>query len=333
MAQLTKKSPIVEVFTKASLNSKFNSEVEKSDYKDAVEYIKELAANPNPMNRYELNQIVAYVVDNTLDVRLNYLPLVAEVKNTGFQERPKFKVKTQGITAYWQAIGSTTQRSKVGYKYADLVIEELSARPVAEWAEIAAGRYNFEELIRDVTNEFEIKVAQKVQDTLYATFSGLSSPNYASGSGVVAASFDPLLTAMQRFGRCTIVGDHAAIQKLTVLTGFTGTSQLQMSDDIINEHNQNGFIGTYKGAAVVKLDNPYVGLTGFNTALNQGLIYIVPSVSDEMKTVKVQFAGNVVPMEGTNIEDGSYEQRFDKHMGCGVVAARHALSVYEDTSL
>jgi hypothetical protein len=329
MSVLTKQSPIIEIFSNAAFNANKMTEVQKADYKDAVEHIKELASNPNPNNRYELMQIVAYTVDNVIDARLNYLQYIAEVKNTAFNERPKFKVKTQGVTAFWQAVGSTTQKSKVGYKYADLKIEELSARPVAEWAEVAAGRYDFAELLRDVTNEFEVKVAQKVQNTLYATFSGLSSPNYASGSGLVATSFDPLLSAMQRFGRCAIVGDYEAVQKLPGLTVVAGRT----SDNIIDELNRNGFIGVYKGAPVVVLDNPYTGVTGFNTALDKGYIYIVPAVEDARKTVKVQFAGGVVPMEATNIGDGSYEMRFDKHMGCGVVAARHPLAVYEDTTL
>lgn len=127
------------------------------DYKDAVKIIKDLASNPNPMNLYELNQIIAYTVDTILDTRLNYIDLIAEVKRTAFDERPKFKTKTEGIKAYWQAIGGTADRSRVGHKYSGLEIEELSAMPVAEWAEVAAGRYDFAELLRDTANEFEIK--------------------------------------------------------------------------------------------------------------------------------------------------------------------------------
>ena len=334
MTKLNKKSAIVEICSQAALKKDFNSEVDKADYKDSIDHIKELASNPNPNNRYELNQIVAYTVDNVIDVRLNYLPLVAEVRNTDYQERPKFKIKTQGITAFWQAIGSTTERTKVGYKYGTLELEELSARPTAEWAEVASGRYDFAELIRDVTNEFEAKIAQKLQETLYATFSALESPNYSTGSGIVSANFDPLLIGMQRFANCAIICDFAAATKFASATGFiTADSTVQFSPNIIDEQIRNGFIGTYKGAPVIKLDNPYAGLTGFDTVLDAGYIYIVPAVSDQMKTVKVHFAGGTRAMEGTNIDDGSYEQRFDRLMGCGVLDARHPLAVYVDGSL
>lgn len=327
MSNLNKKSPIVETMAQATVGNKFN----ELDYKDSVSIIKELASNPNPMNLYELNQIVAYTVDTILDTRLSYVNLIAEVKKTGFDERPKFKTKTEGIKAFWQAIGGTPDRSKVGHKYSGLEIEELSAMPVAEWAEVAAGRYDFVELLRDTANEFEIKTAQKLQKTLYAAYEGFASPIYASGNGVIASAFDPLLSAMQRYGgRAAIVGDYEALQKLPNLTPISGRT----SDKIIDEVNDNGLIGTYKGASVVKLDNPYVGFEGYDTALDKGLIYIVPAASDDFKTLKVQFAGSVVPMQEQSIKDRSYTMRFDKHMGAGLVdAGRHALAVYKDETL
>jgi hypothetical protein len=288
-----------------------------------------MASNPNPNNRYELMQLTSFIVDNIIDVRLQYINYIADVKNTSFDERPKFKYKTEQVKAYWQAINATAQKSKTGYAYSGLEIEALSAFPVAEWAEVAAGRYDFMELTRDVANEFERKVNQKVQQTLYATFSGLSSPNYASGSGVVGTTFDPLLAKMQRFGRCAIVGDYEALQKLPALTALTSRT----SDNIIDEVNRSGIIGTYKNAPVVVLENPYDGLTGFNTVLDAGLIYIVPAIDAANKSLKVQFAGSIQPMDGTNIGDRSYEMRFDKHMGAGIVPVRHALAVYEDTTL
>ncbi|RPK31846.1 hypothetical protein [Paenibacillus xylanexedens] len=327
MSNINKRSAIIETMSKATTNKKYD----EMDYEDSVKLIKELASNPNPMNLYELNQIVAYSVDTILDTRLKYIEMIAEVKRTDFNERPKFKTKTEGIKAYWQAIGGTADRSKVGHKYSGLDIEELSAMPVAEWAEIAAGRYDFVELLRDTANEFEIKAAQKVQNTLYAGYEGLAAPIYASGNGVIANAFDPLLTAMQRFGgRAAIIGDYEALQKLPNLTSIQGRT----SDNIIDEVNSNGLIGTYKGAPVIKLDNPYVGFQGYETALDKGLIYIVPAASDDLKTLKVQFAGDVVPMQEQTIKDRSYTMRFDKHMGAGLVdAGRHTLAIYKDETL
>jgi hypothetical protein len=330
MSKISKRSPIVEVFSAATLDKNKMTEVQKADYSDSVGLIKELASNPNPMNLYELNQIIAYTVDSIIDTRLGYIDMVAEVKRTAFDERPKFKTKTEGIKAFWQAISGTADKSKVGHKYSGLEISELSAMPFAEWAEIASGRYDFAELIRDVANEFEAKAAQKVQDTLFSAFNGMASPNYASGTGIVAGSFDPLLTAMQRFGRTAIIGDFEALQKLPALTAIGGT----VSQNINDEFNKNGLIGVYKGSPVIKMDNPYAGFQGYDTVLNKGLIYILPILDDASKSLKVQFAGDTQPMQAQDLNDRSYTMRFDKHMGAGIVdAGRHTLAVYEDDSL
>ena len=77
MTNLAKQSAIIETMARASVGANFD----ELDYKDSVALIKELASNPNPMNLYELNQIVAYTVDTILDTRLNYVNLIAEVKN------------------------------------------------------------------------------------------------------------------------------------------------------------------------------------------------------------------------------------------------------------
>lgn len=327
MAKKTDK--IIEVFSTIYKKPEL-SEVQKQELSDVNKVISELASNPNPQNRYEISQIVAYTVDTLVKDQLNYLPRIADVRYTDYQERPKFKIKKDGIKVFWQAIGATPERSKVAFDYVDLKLQAITSKPYIEWADLASGRYDFSELVSDVLVETERSIAKKVQSTLYSAFSGLSSPNFASGSGFVKASFDPLLFAMRRFGQVSIVGDLQALAGLIQGTGFVGT---QGSQKLLDEQNANGYIGRYLGSDVVVLNNPIEKRTGFNTVLKRGYIYIVPSVSPELKPVKIQFAGDTMTQEGQNLDDGTYEMRFDKLAGVGVVGDRFSLSCYEDTSL
>lgn len=332
---VSKNSRVVQVFSQAYLNPKQQfTETFKEDYKKSLDFIKELAQDiKNPQNQYELSQIMTYIIDSLIKFRTNYLDVVGDVARTGYQERPQFKYRTQEVEAYWQAITSTADASRIGFAYEPLKAEALSSIPIAEWIEIADGRYDFGMMIEDVMNQFDIKIAQKVQGTLYAAMQGLPSPNYGSGNGVVANVFDELLNAMVRFGGgCAIVGDFEALQKLPNLTTISGGT----SDSIIDEVNRNGVIGTYKGAAVVRLVNSYVGLNGFDTALNRGYIYIVPNVRPDMKTLKLWFRGGIDSMSEQSFEDKSYRMRFDQLFGAGVVGVnkiRQPIAIYEDTSL
>lgn len=332
---VTKNSRIVQVFSKAFTNPQGQmTETFKEDYKKSIALIKELAQDiKNPQNQYLLNQIMTNVIDNLIRFNTNYLDIIGDVQRTGYEERPRFKYRTQEVEAFWQATASTADASRVGFAYESLKTEALSAIPVAEWIEIADGRYDFELLIQDVMNQFDIKIAQKIQSTLYAAMNGMPSPNFAAGNGLNQPAFDELLNAMMRFGGgCAIVGDFEALQKLPNLTGIGGN----VSDSVIDEFNRNGLIGTYKGAKVVKLVNPYVGLNGFETALNRGYIYIIPNVSREMKTLKLWFRGGIDSMFDQSFEDKSYRMRFDQLFGAGVVGVdkiRQPIAIYEDLSL
>lgn len=332
---VSKKSRIVQVFSQAYLNpNKEMNETLKSDFKASLAHIKELAQDiKNPQSRHELSEIMTYIIDSMIWFRTNYLDIIGDVQRTGLTERPQFKYRTQQVEAYWQAVTSTADASRIGFAYEPLKYEALSAIPIAEWIELADGRYDFGMMIDDVLNQFDIKIAQKVQNTLYSAMQGLPSPNYAAGNGIEQATFDKLLNAMQRFGgSCAIVGDYEALQKLPNLTEING----KISDNIVDEVNRSGVIGIYKGAQVVKLVNPYVGLTGFDTALNKGYIYIVPNVRPDMKTLKIWFPGGIDSMSEQQFEDKSYRMRFDQFMGAGVVGAdkvRQPIAVYEDTTL
>lgn len=340
MNKISKKSAIVELMAKAAMKKEMN-QTEKEDYKASIEIMNKLGQNiEHPVSRFELSQIIAYTVDTLLDVRVNdYLPLVGEVRTVGFQERPKFKTR-QGdvIRGYWVAEGSTPEISRIGYSYQDIQTEQLSAIASMEQADILYGRIEWDQILRDITNSFEYEIVKKVEDTLYAGFSAMPTPNYASGTGVIASTLDPLITAMSRFGQVTIVGDLAVVQKLTALSGFANPSATgggyQMSPNIIDEFHNNGFIGKYRGANVVALSNPYFGLAGYNTPLKKNLLYIVPAQNDVDKALKVLFRGEVTSMDKQVFEDRSYMLRFDKYMGAGLLnVPRYAMAVYEDTSL
>jgi len=321
MANITKDSLIVELFA-------FDK---KSDpaYKDAIDQIRELASRPTADNRFEIAQIISYAVDTSLNQRVEYLDLIADVKRTEYGIKAEFEIEIDELKAFIQAKGSTTERSKVGKKFATLSTQEVSVRPFVNFHDLAAGKVDIAQLIRRSTDKLENAIVKKVQNVLYAGFSGLSSPNYASGAGVVKANFDPIVMAMSRVGKPAIIGDAVILAKLTANAGFNS----YVPDQLAVEHNQNGFIGTYIGGNVVKLNNPFEAGSLVNTVLRQDLIYVVPAGSAEIRPLKVHFEGDVQFMEATNIDDKSYEIRLDKYIGVGLVGDVKYLGVYEDTTL
>jgi hypothetical protein len=325
-----KNDKAVEVFSALHLNKIKDSEVEVAEARAAI---RELAKNPNPINRYEIAQLLAFVVNDIINQKTQYIDLFADVKRVAIGEKAMFKIKKSGIKAYLQAKNGTTHRSRIMNAYQDVDTIEVSARPYVNLYELAAGKVNFDECITDAADEMEKKIVQEIEATLYAAFSGYSSPSYASGSGIVAATIDPMIRAMQRLGNTSIIGDINCIYKLADLSGFTvATTTYQFNDAAIAEFNKNGFIGNYKGSSVVKLNNPFARGSLSTTVLKQDLLYIVPSGAE--MPLKVVMEGDVESMDQTNINDNTMEVQLRKYFGSAIIYGDNPqIAVYEDTSL
>lgn len=331
MADISKDCQIVELFS-ANVNRNSQATVQANELKDANEFIKELASNPTPNNRYEIAQILRYVVDNQLNYSLDYLDQIADVQRVGYGERATFQIDLPGIKAFWQAKASTTERSKVGHKYTSLTTDEVSVRPAINFYDLVTGRTDFTKVASEAAFKMELAIAQRVQQVLYDAFSGLTSPNYAQGNGIVGATIDPIIFAIGRYGAVSILGDIECITKFTGLTGFNG----YVAQDYMKEANENGFLGRYKTANIVKMNNQYVpeDTTFATNVLRKDLLYVLPTGANKnLRPLKVVLEGEVQAMDATSINDKLYEVRMDKNVGVGIVAYRKMLGMYEDTSL
>lgn len=327
--QITKDSRIVEVFS----SELHNNVKDKNELKDAHEYIKELASNPTPDNRYEIGQIMSYIIDDGLTARVNYLELIGDVKQVNPGEKAQFQIEIDGLKAFWQAKSSTTERSQVSAKYVQLDTDEVSIRPQVNFHDVVTGKVNLVRIAESASRKMEIAIVKRVQDVVYSAFKDAigTSPNYATGSGVVKGEFNPILYAMRRAGgQASIVGDVEALSKFTELTGFNG----DVPTELAVEHNQNGMIGSYLGSPLVQLDNPFQPQSLTETELRKDLIYVIPNAEAGLKPVKIVLEGDTMSGDAVyDINSKITEFRFDKWVGAGVVGARKLLGVYEDSSL
>lgn len=324
---INKDSRIVEVFSKEMLKSK----VDHKEVKDAHEYIKELASNPNPNNRYEIAQIMSFIINDGLNERVNYIEQIADVKRTALGEKAQFQVEVDGVKAFFQAKSASTERSKVSTNYFGMETEEVSARPIVNFLDLVTGKVNLVDLANKATTQMELAIVKRIQDSVFAAFSSMSTPNYASGAGIAKAAFDPILHSMMRVsGGASIVGDIEALSKFTGIAGYNGV----VPDQYVVEQNQNGMIGSYLGGKLVKLNNPFESGSLTDTVLRKDLVYVIPNGPEELRPIKVQFEGGVQTMDApANINSKAVEFRFDQYVGVKVGAVRKLLGVYEDTSL
>ena len=328
--EIRKDSQIVDVALAAARNERIDSEVRAN----ADQLIKDLASDPNPHNKYQIAQLIKFGVDDIIKRDTNWLDNLADVKRVGFGDKAEFEVKLPGVKAFIQAKGATTPRTKNARKTVSLETLSVSARPVINIVELQNGLANAADLINDASYQMECAMNGYIENVLTTAAATWSAPYYGTGSGLVKGTLDPMIIHWLRAtGGATILGDIEQLNKLAALTGFqANNATLQFAGNIIDEQNQNAFIGTYLGANVAKLENPFAE-DGTDDLVFQkpNLLYILPNAVDAgMRPLKVVFEGDVFSTEATNIDDLSWEIRLDQYFNAGIAYGdRPYLSVYE----
>lgn len=137
------------------------------------------------------------------------------------------------------------------------------------------------------------------------------------------ATLDAQLAYFRRLGPVTLLGDHAAVSQLAPLVGMAmSATQTQFSNEMINEANENGFIGRYNGADVLSLTNSYFDGTT-DPVLATDWLYIIPGgMSGDARNLKIVNEGGVNSIEGQNIDDMTYEVRLDQWFGAAFVSGK-----------
>lgn len=190
------------------------------------------------------------------------------------------------------------------------------------------------DLIRDASYEMNVKEIQYIQSVLHSAADNWSTPFYGAGTGIVKSVLNPMIQHWMRTGAVSLLGDIAIISKLAEQTGFTAaTATQQYSPSVIEEVMRTGLIGTYYGARVVTLVNPFLN-DNVTPLIDTRRLYVLPSAaSSDMRPLKVVYEGDVQSTESTNIDDLAYEIRLDQWFGAGIVTGKTpTMSVYEDES-
>lgn len=277
---------------------------------------------------------MGYTVNEMTKPATDWLTHVADAKHVNYGEKAAFRVKLEGVTAFLQAKGGTPARSKIAHKQVTLDTIAVSARPVINLYELRTGRVQMADLIRDASYEMQLKQIQYIQQVLHAAATSWATPFYGTGSGIVKTVLNPMIQHWMRTGAVSLLGDIAIIAKLADQTGFTAaTATQQFSPSLIDEVIRTGVIGTYYGAKVVNLVNPYLS-DNVTPMIDTKRLYILPSAaSSDMRPLKVLYEGDVQSTESTNIDDLAYEIRLDQWFGAGIVIGKTpAMSVYVDST-
>lgn len=323
---ITRDSKFIKVLAAQARNERVDSD----KIEEAGAICAELMKDPNPQSMHQIAQTVAFTVDELQQKSLDFLNIVADIKNVGFNEKAAFKTKDYSIKAVIQAKGATTPRSFVADHQILVDTEEVSARPAMNILDFLRGSVSMGDLIR-LANEAMTNVKlKKIEKVLHASISAYGSPWYAKSTGG-AINQNTLNAQLEHFftmGDVAILGDFSAIGKLAGLTGMqiNATPTWQYSGDQIDERNRQGYIGSYNGASVVRMNNAF-DEDGVTPVLNRNWLYLIPGgLTADMRNLKIVNEGPVQSMSGQDINDRVYEVLLYQFFGVAFVTGKNPTS-------
>jgi len=317
--KIEKGMPIINVMAAMVRNERVDSNLTD----EASEIVHKLAEDMSPQNMHELGQIISFTVDETQQKALDFMNLFADVRNVSLGDRPMYRFPTKGIKAFIQATGATTARSYVTDRQFSLNTFEISSRPAINIWDIRMNRINMPDLIRQANDQFTMLKMKHVERVLHNGITYYGTPWYGSSTGSLSkTAIDTQLKHFRRLGNVTIIGD--SVEDFFGIQGQPiNSSTVQYSGSLLDEMNQNGFIGKYNGNNLVKLQNAYDD-DGVTPILNPAWYYILVSgVSRDQMNLKVLNEGPVYSMTQQTIDDHTFETELTQRFGSGFAVGSH----------
>ena len=325
--KIEKDQKIIKVMAAQARGERVDSNV----IEESSAIVNELAQDMSPQHQHEIGQLIAFTINELQQNSLNFMETFADVRTVGLGDRPMYRMKTAGIKAFIQATGATTARSYVTDRQFSINTFEIASRPAINIWDIRMNRINMPELIRDANKEFTMLKLLHVEKVLHDAISTYSSPFYGTGTGIVKATLDSQLQYFKRLGNVSLIGDAAAVEGLFALAGApVNNTSVQYSGGMIDEKNNNGYLGRYNGANVVSMVNAYEdGKT--TPILNPDWIYILSAgVGNDQKNLKVLNEGPTYSMTQQTIDDHTFETELTQRFGAAfVVGSIPTLGAYE----
>lgn len=305
-----------------------NERVDSDKIEEAAQICSEMLKDLNPQSAHQIAQTVAFTVDELQEKSLDFLGTVADIKNVSFNEKAAFKVKDYSIKSVIQAKGATTPRSYVADHQILVDTEEISARPAMNIIDLLSNRVNMSDLIKEANDAMTNMKLKKIERVLHASISKYGSPWYAkSTGGLNQSTLDAQLAHFFRLGPVSILGDFSAVGQIAPFTGMAvNPTSVQFSGSMLDENNANGFIGNYRGAKVISMNNAY-DEDGVTPILSPNWLYIIPGgQSNDARNLKIVNEGSVQSMSAQDINDRAYEILLYSWFGVAFVTGKNPTS-------
>lgn len=203
---------------------------------------------------------------------------------------------------------------------------------ILELGDFLCGRVDMAELMEIILEGLSDSIYKEVQGALVASFGDIERENNgtkATMAGFDSKAFDSVLNTVAAYGdSVTIYCTRAFASEIFNQPGWIGaapTSSLKDLDDV----REMGYVGKYKGANIVLLEQSFEDETNSVKTVNDAYAFIMAAGKE--KPVKIGIEGGTL-IDEFRLQDGSVEVQA-QHMFDVAVVANNYWGIVENSDL
>lgn len=295
--------------------------------------LKELTKTPND---FEKNKHVVFsIIQESVDVRLprelsRWMNGFAKVTSYGINDKPEVTLRkpnknlrgrsfvTLGTPAGVYEVFRLAQDGKVVFN----MTAATGAIQIA-YEDFLTGRIDWNELVDILMLGVEDRIYEQIGAAFVKMNSELPAANKASTSAFEADKMSDLIGLVEAYGaKATIVCTPRFARLIT--DGADWASEIEKV-----ARRDRGYMGHYKNANIVVIENTFIDETNAVKALDDSIAYIIPAGGEPLFHVALQGG-----LQVRSVDNSDWSKELHAYQKFGVGAVSHSgIASYEITSL
>lgn len=332
-------SKLIELGIAAATNANIPAEYSLADVNETLR--EELKAFNNysyyRANKHVLFQLIEEIANVVVPRKvIAQFGSFAEVQHVGVGEKIVFKQRL-GVSRGKRFV---TVAGEYGtYRTFNVDARDITMSPrvyagaaILEIGDFLTGRVDMAELMDIILEGLADSIYNEVQGALKASINAEDRPaaNKAEAAGFVAAEFDKVINTVAAYGdSVTIYCTRAFAATLYNQPGWAGDANPMTALQDYNDVREMGYVGRYKGANVVLLEQSFVDENNEEKLVDDQYAYIMPAGKE--KPVKIGIEGGTL-IDEQRLQDGSLEVQA-QHMFDVAVVANNYWGIYRNSEL
>lgn len=281
-------------------------------------------------NKNTIFELIEQTIDDVLPNKvMEQYSQFAEIKTFNQGDKPIFtqKITTASRRRAKQFIGKVGLAGiyevfKLDGQSYEVATNAIGGAAQIGFEEFLDGRVDFADVLNIVMEGLDECIYVEIEKQLFGAAKNVQAANKVSDNGFVETDMDRLISIADSYGKSAIYCTYEFAAQMVPSAGW-------ISNELMNEKWNNGYIANYKGHQVIILPQSYEDETNAIKVIDPSLAYIIPVGAE--KPVKIAFEGGAQVREQEN-QDWSREIQVYKKVGVRAIFS-NAICVYQNTSL